>query len=133
MRWATADTVALFKTLKDNQMTTRQIALRLIELCSQQKFSAARQELFADDTISIEANGEPIVGLKALNEKEKIWHQSISAIHAIKFSKPLISGNYFSISIHWDLTYKGKERGDWKELAVFEVKDEKVVFEKFYY
>ena len=114
-------------------MTTRQIALRLIELCRQQKFSAARKELFAEDAISIEANGEQIAGLKALNEKEKHWHQSIAAIHAIKFSKPLISDNFFSIAITWDLTYKGKERGGWKELAVFEVKDEKVVLEKFYY
>lgn len=114
-------------------MTTKQIALRLIELCEEKKFSIARNELYAENAVSIEADNKQIVGLAAMDEKEKHWHGSIEKIHDIKISKPLINGNFFTIAFTWDLTYKGKERGGWKEIAVFEVNDEKVVFEKFYY
>jgi hypothetical protein len=114
-------------------MTTRQIAIRLIELSKQKKFIVARKELYAADAISIEADNKTYVGLKAMDEKEKHWHGSILQIHNIQFSKPLVSGQFFSIAIAWDLTYKGKERSGWKEMAVFEVKNQKIVFEKFYY
>jgi hypothetical protein len=114
-------------------MTTRQIALRLIELSKQQKFSAARKELYSNEVISFESDNKELKGLKALDEKEKQWHSAIQKIHEIKFSKPLVNGNFFSIAMTWDLTYKGKERGGWKEIALFEVKNDKVVFEKFYY
>ncbi len=114
-------------------MTTRQIALRLIELCNEKEFSNARKELFAENAVSIEADNKEIIGLAAMDEKEKYWHVTIEKIHNIKISKPLINGNFFSIAFTWDLTYEGKERGGWKEIAVFKVKDEKIVFEKFYY
>jgi hypothetical protein len=114
-------------------MTTRQIAIRLTELTKEQKFSQARKELFAENAICIEADNKRMKGLKALDEKEKHWHSSFEAIHGIKASKPLINGNFFSIAFSWDMTYKGKERIEWKETAVFEVKDQKIVLEKFYY
>jgi hypothetical protein len=114
-------------------MTTRQIANRLIELCKEKRFSKARKELYSENAISIEADNKIINGLKAMDEKEKTWKGSTQEIHNIKFSKPLINGSFFSIAITWDLTYKGKERGGWKEIAVFEVKDQKIALEKFYY
>lgn len=116
-----------------SKMTTRQIALRLIELCNQKKFSKARKELFAAGAVSIEADHKAITGLKAMDAKEKGWHSSIEKIHDIKISKPLVNGNFFSIAFTWDLTYKGKERSGWKEIAVFEVREGKVALEKFYY
>ena len=114
-------------------MTTTQIALRLIELCKERKFGIARKELYAENAVSIEADNKPITGLPAMEEKEKNWHGSIQEIHNITFSEPLINGNFFSIAITWDLTYKGKDRGGWNEIAVLEVRDQKVVLEKFYY
>jgi hypothetical protein len=114
-------------------MTTRQIALRLIELCKEHNFSEARKELYDEHVVSIEADNKQIVGLKSLDGKEKNWKSSIQKIHDIKLSKPLVIGNYFTVAFTWDLTYKGKERMVWKEIAVFEVKDNKVVLEKFYY
>jgi hypothetical protein len=114
-------------------MTTHQIAARLIELCHAQQFSEARKTLYAADAISIEADNKAISGLAALDEKEKAWHGSIEQIHQIAISEPLVNGQFFSIAFTWDLTYKGQERGGWKEIGVFEVKDGKVVLEKFYY
>lgn len=114
-------------------MTTRQIALRLIKLCKEQKFSTARTELYAEKAVSIEAGNTPISGLKAIEKKEKKWRENIQEIHDIRFSKPLINGNFFSIAIRWDITYKGRERGGWNEIAEFEVKNQKIVLEKFYY
>lgn len=97
------------------------------------KFNEARKELYATDAVSFEADNKPVRGLKAMEEREKNWNSSIESIHDVKFSEPLVNGNFFSIAITWDLTYKGKERGGWKEVAVFEIKDGKVILEKFYY
>ncbi len=114
-------------------MTTRQTAQRLIDLCKEKKFSKARKELYADNAVSIEADNKPITGLKAMDEKEKAWHSSIEKIHSITFSKPLVNGNFFSIAITWEVTYKGREGSGWKEIGVFEMKDGKVIMEKFFY
>ena len=114
-------------------MTIRQIAIRLIELSELQQFSQARKELFNENAICIEAGIKPITGLKALDEKEKSWRASFEAIHVLKISRPLINGNFFSIAFSWDMTYRGKERSQWKEIAIFEVKGEKIVFEQFFY
>ncbi len=114
-------------------MTTKQIANRLIELCQNKQFSVAREELYAENAVSIEGNKESITGLKAMEEKEKNWHSSIEEIHSVTFSEPLVTGSFFSMAISWDLTYKGKERGGWEEIAVFGVKDQKVVLEQFFY
>lgn len=81
-------------------MTTREIALRLTELCSQQKFNEARKELYATDAVSFEADNKPVTGLKAMEEREKNWNSSIESIHDVKFSEPLVNGNFFSIAIN---------------------------------
>jgi hypothetical protein len=39
---------------KERQMSTQQIATRLMELCNKGEFEAAQKELFADDAVSIE-------------------------------------------------------------------------------
>ncbi len=114
-------------------MNTQEIANCLIKLCEKKKFKEARQELYAENALSTEADSKEYRGLKTMNEKEKHWHASIEEIHDITISKPLIIGNFFSLAFTWDMTYKGKDRNAWEEIAVFKVKGEKVVLEKFYY
>jgi ketosteroid isomerase-like protein len=114
-------------------MTIKQIATRMIALCAKKKFKEARYELYADDAVCFEADNKKLKGLKALDRKHEVWMGSMEKIHGLKISKPLINGNFFSIAYTWDVTYKGQERGGWKEIGVYEVKDGKVVLEKYFY
>lgn len=114
-------------------MTTKQIALRLIALTAKLKFTEARHELFSADAVCFEADNKKVKGLKALDKKEKAWFGSMQKIHSLKIAKPLINGNFFSVAYTWDVTYKGQPRGGWKEIGVYEVKDGKVILEKYFY
>lgn len=114
-------------------MTTKQIATRMIALCAKKEFSEARHELFAEDVVCQEADNKKMKGLKALDKKQKAWVGSMEKIHSLKISKPLVNGNFFSLAFTWDVTYKGQPRGGWKEIGVYEVKDGKVVLEKYFY
>lgn len=114
-------------------MTTKQLATRMIALCAKKKFNEARHELFSTDVISMEADNKKMKGLKALKKKHDQWISSMEKIHGLKISKPLINGNFFSVAYTWDVTYKGQARSGWKEIGVYEVKEGKVVFEKYFY
>src|ERR1700759_1509724 len=43
----------------ENNMTTEQIAARLVELCRKGEYEQAQKELYADDAESVEAPGAP--------------------------------------------------------------------------
>jgi ketosteroid isomerase-like protein len=114
-------------------MTTKQIAARMLALTAKKKFTEARHELYSKDAVCFEADNKKLKGLKALDKKEKGWFGSMEKIHSLKISKPLINGNFFTVAYTWDVTYKGQSRGGWKEIGVYEVKDGKVVLEKYFY
>jgi hypothetical protein len=49
-------------------------------------------------------------GLEAIIAKGKQFQSMLEAVHEITVSDPLIAGDYFSISLHKDVTIKGYER-----------------------
>jgi len=117
-------------------MTTKEIAIRLIELCRKGEFETAQKELFADDAISIEpyatANFEKeIKGLQAIIEKGHKFEMMVEKMHAITISEPLIAGNSIAFVFTMDITLKGTERTTWTELCVYLVKDGKIISEQF--
>ena len=120
-------------------MNTAEIAGRLVELCREGKYEDAQNELYADDAVSVEMEGLPegtlgnAVGLSAIREKGRRWRESIEAIHGGEMSDPLIAGSWFSVSSRVDVTYKGMGRIDMREIAVYRVRDGKIVHEQFFY
>ena len=117
-------------------MTTREIANRLIELCSKGDFETAQKELFADNAISSEPYGTPdfekeTKGLQAIIEKGKKFELMVEKMHEMTFSEPLIAGNSIAFVLNMDVTMKGKERATWTELCVYVVKDGKIISEQF--
>jgi hypothetical protein len=120
-------------------MNTEAIAKRLVELCREGKYEDAQDELYAEDAASIEMDGLPegalgnASGLPAIREKGRRWREGIEAIHGGGMSDPLIAGNWFSVSSWVDATYKGMGRVDMREIAVYRVRDGKIVHEQFFY
>ncbi len=118
-------------------MTTNEIANHLVELCRKGDFEKAQRDLFSDDAVSIEPNEIPDFdketrGMNALIEKGKKFNAMVDEIHSITISDPLVVSNSFSCILNMDLTMKGQGRMAMKELCVYEVKDGKIISERFF-
>lgn len=119
-------------------MTTQQIADRLHELCSQGKYETAQRELYTANAVSIEPKGamgmpERVEGLEAIIAKGDAFEATIEEYHSMRAGTPIVSKNFIAMTIDLDVTMKGWGRANLSEIAVYEVKDEKIVSEQFFY
>ena len=116
-------------------MSTQAVANRLVELCRQGDFQTAQRELYASDAASYEPEGSPwqdVKGTEALQEKGRQWGEMVDEFHGIEVSQPIVADPFFSVSMMMDVTMNG-ERSTNREIAVYELKDGKVVSERFFY
>ncbi|WP_044206787.1 nuclear transport factor 2 family protein [Flammeovirga sp. OC4] len=117
-------------------MTIKEIAHRLVELCRIGEFEKAQTELFADDCVSIEPDGAPVKevkGLDGLAEKGKQFMDMMEP-HGFSVSDPIVADDFFSCTIMMDATFKPTgQRSKSTEIAVYEVKDGKIIKEEFFF
>ena len=120
-------------------MNTQQVANRLVELCRRGEFLKAQEELYSQDAVSVEPEGSPggamgnARGLDAIREKGKAFDATYETIHGITVSDPLVAGEYFSIVMGLDATWKQGGRYAMEEICVYRVRNGKVVLEQFFY
>ena len=120
-------------------MNTQQVAERLVQLCREGNYEQAQEELYAPDAISIEMDGLPpgalgnARGLDAIREKGRKWQESIETIHGGSVGDPVVAGDWFSLAMAIDATYKGMGRMNMQEICVYRVRDGKIVHEQFFY
>ncbi|MCA1714833.1 MAG: nuclear transport factor 2 family protein, partial [Gammaproteobacteria bacterium] len=118
---------------------TQQVAERLVQLCREGNYEQAQEELYAPDAVSIEMDGLPpgalgnAHGLDAIREKGRKWQESIEAIHGGSVGDPVVAGDWFSLPMAIDATYKGMGRMNMQEICVYRVRDGKIVHEQFFY
>src|ERR1700744_5206108 len=117
-------------------MTTQQVADKLVALCREGKNDQAIEELYADNIVSYEQPGVPhevTEGKEAVAEKSKQWALSVAEFHSASTSDPIVSGNFFAITMDVDVTFKERGRTEIHEIAIYEVKDGKIINEHFFY
>ena len=121
-------------------MTTQQVANRYYELAQQMKWNEIQEELYSENIINREpehaqAMGVPTltVGLAAVKAKGEARRKLIEEIHAQECSMPVVGANFFSVSMGRDITFKGRPRLKLEEIAVFEVHEDKIISEQFFY
>lgn len=121
-------------------MTTTEVASRYYELAKQSKWPDILDELCSSDLMNIEpehvsARGiQPVTtGLDAIKAKGIANREKIEAIHSQHCSEPLVAGNFFTVVLSRDVTFKGMPRMTKEEIAVFEIKDGKIIMEQFFY
>jgi ketosteroid isomerase-like protein len=117
-------------------MTTQQIANRLLELLKQGQFENAQRELFAKDAISTEpvSSGQPQVkGLDAIIEKGAQFRNIVEQYHSLAASDVITSSNYIALALKVELTMKAQGRIAMDEIIVYQVKDGKIIDERFFY
>ena len=114
-------------------MNIEQVAREVVKLIREGKNKQAKDQFYADDIISIEGNGERLEGIDAIHKKSIDWAAQISEVHSASVSEPLIAANHFALHIKMNISYKNGYRAVMDEVAVYEVKNEKIVFEQFFF
>ena len=118
-------------------MTTQEIADRFNELSKQGNWQQIQDELFSDDAKSVEpphSQGlQSVQGRQALKEKGEQFQSMVEEMHGGYSSEPVVGGNHFAVAMGMDVTMKGMGRSKMDEIAVYEVKDGKIVQEQFFY
>ena len=120
-------------------MNTEAIAKRLVELCRTGKGDEAQKELYSDDAVSIEMEGSPAAafgaakGMAAIREKNRQFRESIEEVHSGSVGDPVVVGNWFSLAMTMDATFKGRGRMNLEEICVYQVQGGKIVHEQFFY
>ncbi len=119
--------------------TTQEVADRFSELAEQYQFDQIQNELFADNAVSIEpphaaqAGLRNAEGLDEIRKKGEEWNQMVEEMHSGYTSPAVVGGNFFSVAMGMDVTLKGAGRMKMDEIAVYEVKNGKIVREQFFF
>ncbi|RPE79817.1 nuclear transport factor 2 family protein [Vulcaniibacterium tengchongense] len=121
-------------------MNTEQVARRLVELCRAGEYDKAQEELYAPDAVSIEMEGAGgdgmpvrVEGMEAIREKGRKWAENLVGIHAQRVSEPVVAGDWFSVAMGIDATYKDRGRMPMEEICVYQVRGGRIVREQFFY
>ena len=125
---------------KTNIMTTQEVASRYMELEKAGKWMEIQDELYSEDVVCIEpehaaAMGMATItkGLTAIKAKAAAWNEGIAEMHGGFCTEPVVGGNFFSLAMGMDCTFKDGNRMKLDEIAVFEVKDGKIIKEQFFF
>ena len=123
--------------IAEQTRTTTEVAARFDELAKEGNWDKIQDELFADNAESIEPPTSPglqsVKGLAAIKEKGKQFNEMVEEMHDGYSTDPIVAGNHFSVAMGLDATMKGMGRTRMDEIAVYEVKDGKIVKEQFFY
>jgi hypothetical protein len=119
-------------------MTTKQVAERLVTLCRAGQHEQAMTELYGPGIVSVESFAAPgmsaeIRGIDAVAAKAKWWYQTYEFLGG-SVSDPVVSDTHFAVSMTVDV--KDRTTGatqHMSEIAVYEVKEGKIVHERFVY
>lgn len=119
-------------------MTTKEIAARFDELAQTGQWEQIINELYADDTESIEpesAEGplQSVKGLEAIQKKGEAFNEQIEEFHGGYTTPSVVGGNHFSVAMGMDVTMKGMGRINMEEICVYKVENGKIVSEQFFY
>jgi len=125
-------------TPKIQTMTTKEVADKLVQLCSQGKFQEAMEAFYSPDIVSMEPGAPPgqsreAKGLAAVRAKGEWWVAN-HEVHSSTVAGPLVAGSHFAVTFKLDVTFKPQSRRfQMEEVAVYKVVDGKIVYEEFFY
>ena len=118
-------------------MNTKEIADKLVALCKDGNFEGA-QVLYAPEAVSVEASAPPgqareAVGLAAIRAKGEWWTAN-HEVHSMQVAGPWPHDDRFIVGFRFDVTMKATgHRFTMEEMALYTVKDGKIVREEFFY
>ena len=119
--------------------TTATVAEELVSFCRAGKNLDAINSLYSPDIVSIESMGNETMpreqkGIDAIRGKNQWWSEN-NEVHSASVDGPFVGNDdKFAVYYNFDVTFKptGK-RNNMEEMALYTVKDGKVVREQFFY
>lgn len=119
-------------------MTLLEIANELVAGCREGRERANLDKLYAADAVSVESldmgGGRETHGLAGIHGKHDWWSANFT-VHGFSAEGPFTHGEEsFAVIFEMDTENKasGERRKD-REVAIYHVKDEKIVREEFFY
>ena len=120
---------------------TKTVGHKLVDFCRDGLNLEAIASLYSPDIVSVEAMGNAdwpaeMHGIDAVVDKNKRWFAS-NEIHHASAEGPYPHGNRFAVIYHYETTATdGPRKGQrmkFDEVALYTVKDGKIVREEFFY
>ena len=119
--------------------STAAIAEELVALCKAGRNLDAINSLYAQDIVSVESMGneqmpQTTKGLDAIRKKNEWWRDN-NEVHSARVDGPFIGeDDKFTVYYNFDVTSKPRnQRATMEEMALYTVKDGKIVREQFFY
>ena len=118
---------------------TTAVAEDLVSFCRAGRNLDAINTLYSPDSVSIESMGNEAMpremrGIDAIMGKNKWWSEN-NTVHSATVEGPFLTeGDKFAVYYNFDVTSKQTgQRNQMEEMALYTVKDGKVVREQFFY
>ena len=116
-------------------MTTLEVAAKLIEFIKAGNPEGAIDTLYHPDIVTIEPEGEnrEMRGVESCKHKAQWFNESFE-LHGSEVDGPYPNDDKFALLLNYDVTHRESgARFPMKEVALYQVKDDKIVWEKFFY
>ena len=117
---------------------TAAVAEELVAFCRAGRNMDAINTLYSPDIVSIESMGNEQIpretkGIDAIRQKNKWWGEN-NEVHSSVVDGPFVGEDKFAVYYNYDITFKPTgQRTPMEEMALYTVKDGKVVREQFFY
>jgi hypothetical protein len=118
--------------------STAAVANELVALCRAGRNLDAIAKLYSPKIVSIESVGTPempaeMSGIDAVRRKNEWWLEN-NDVNSTEVNGPFIGGDQFAVQYVFDTTSKATgQRTVISEMALYTVKDGKIVREQFFY
>jgi ketosteroid isomerase-like protein len=109
----------------------------LVELCRTGDYNTAYAELFHPDVEATEPADSPnhgtVKGVDAIKAKGEVFNEMIEEMHGGFVSDAMVAGNYFTLTMGYEATFKGRGRLKEDEVVVYKVDNGKIISEQYFY
>jgi len=119
--------------------TTSAVADELVAFCRVGKNMDAINSLYSTDVVSVESMGNEqmpreMKGIDAIRGKNQWWGEN-NEVHSANIEGPFVGNDdKFAVYYNYDVTSKPSgKRSNMEEMALYTVKDGKIVREQFFY
>jgi ketosteroid isomerase-like protein len=119
--------------------STSAVAEELVAFCRVGKNMEAINSLYSPDIVSVESMGNEqmpreMKGLDAIRGKNQWWGEN-NEVHSAKTEGPFVGNDdKFAVYYNYDVTSRPTgQRSNMEEMALYTVKDGKIVREQFFY
>lgn len=125
-------------TAAQTSTNTAAVAEELVSLCKAGRNLDAINSFYSPEIVSVESMGNETMpremkGLDAIRGKNQWWAEN-NEVHSASVEGPFVGDDKFAVYYNYDVTFKPTgRRQPMEEMALYEVKDGKIVREQFFY